>query len=186
MKMLKPINQFISSLSHKEFQRYAGGYLVTLLLIIGFLFYRQNKKLNSLHKKIRHTNQLRREAQIILTKDEEVKHQKNIVDEILKERKNFKLQRYFEHVINKLRLQSSLQKHDPFVSNLAHLRSQGYSEVRVEASLTNLNTKQLVELLAEIEKNNIIYIKYLEINRSGRSPVVDVMLTIATLQLNTQ
>lgn len=183
MEFLKPVNQFVSSLSHKEFQKYFGAYLAAVLLILGFMFYRHYSKISKLRKSIGYANSLRINARDILTKDEEVKRQKNIVDKVLEKRnKSFKLLQVFIQIINKLRLQSNLKKRDAFVSNLEHLRSRGYSEVRVEANLTNLNTKQLVELLDEIEKNTIIYTKYLEINRSGKAPVVDVILTIATLQ----
>lgn len=182
--ILKPIENLIATLSKKELQRYLMIYLASVMLLAGLLIYWQYSAALALNKKILYTNTQRNEAREILTQDEEVQQQKNIVDKTLKERKKFKLQHYFEHTISKLGLQNNLKKHDPFVSNLEHLRSQGYSEVRVEASLVSLNTKQLVELLDEIERNTIIYIKYLEITKSGKAPVIDVLLTIATLQLD--
>jgi len=181
---LKPIEKWVSGKSKKELQRYLLIYLASIVMLAAILIYWQHSQILALKKKILYTNTQRNEACEILTQDEEVKQQKNIVDKTLKERKQFKLQHYFEHTINKLGLLNNLKKHDPFVSNLEHLRSQGYSEVRVEASLVNLNTKQLVELLDEIERNTIIYIKYLEITKSGKAPVIDVLLTIATLQLD--
>jgi hypothetical protein len=182
--ILKPIEMWISKLSKKELQRYILIYLATIITLTGLLIYWQYNQAIALKKKILYTNTQRHEACEILTQDEEVQKQKNIVDKTLKERKKFTLQHYFEHTISKLGLQNNLKKHDPFVSNLEHLRSQGYSEVRVEASLVSLNTKQLVELLDEIERNTIIYIKYLEITKSGKAPAIDVLLTIATLQLD--
>lgn len=182
--ILKPIEDLIAKLSKKELNRYLLIYLAVIITLAGLLIYWQYSAALALKKKIAYTNTQRNEAREILTQDEEVQQQKNIVDKTLKERKKFKLQHYFEHTINKLGLQNNLKKHDPFVSNLEHLRSQGYSEVRVEASLINLNTKQLVELLDEIEHNTIIYIKYLEITKSGKAPAIDVLLTIATLQLD--
>ena len=184
MEFLKPVEKFVSALSEKEFQRYAIIYLTCTTVLSGLLIYWQYNKANAIKKKITYTNTQRAEVRKILTQDEEVNHQKDVVGQILKQRKKFKLQHYFESIINKLKLQNNLKKHDPFVSNLENLRSQRYSEVRVEASLVNLNTKQLVELLDEIERNTIIYTKYLEINKSGKAPAIDVLLTIATLQLD--
>jgi hypothetical protein len=186
IEKLKPINQFINSLGRKKFQQYASIYLGCVLAIVGLILYLNYKKISGpkgLKKKIVFLNQQREEVQEILTTDEEVNHQKTIVDRTLKQR-SFRLKHYFEHIINKLNLKKNLQKHTALVSNLEHLRSQGYSEVRVEASLTNLNTKQLVELLDEIEKTDIIHTKYLEVTRPGKTQVIDVMLTIATLQLD--
>lgn len=183
--ILKPLEKYLTTLSKKELQRYLLIYLASVITLAGFLIYWQYSKASDLNKKIISANLQRKKVCDILTQDEEVQQQKNIVDKTLKERKKFKLQHYFEHIVNKLKLQNNLKKHDPFVSNLENLRSRGYSEVRVEASLVNLDTKQLVELLDEIEKNTIIYIKYLEITKSGKAPVIDVIITIATLQLDT-
>ncbi len=182
--ILKPIERFVATLSKKEFKRYLLIYLASITALAMLLIYWQYNQANAIKKKIFATNKQREEASNILTQDQEVQQQKNIVDRALKDRKKVRLQDYFERTVNKLNLQSNLKKNDPFVSNLEHLRSQGYSEVRVEASLINLNTKQLVELLDEIERNTIIYIKYLEITKSGKAPVIDVLLTIATLQLD--
>ncbi len=186
MEWLKPINQWISNLGQTEFNKYLAIYLSSIVVIASLIGYRHYSQMAKLRQKIQYVNNLRLDTKNILSRDEEVKHQKNIVDKVLNERKNsFKLKHYFEDAISRLGLQNNIQKYDAFVSNLEHLRAQGYSEVRVEASLTNLNTKQLVDLLADIEKNSIIYTKYLEINRSNKAPVIDVILTIATLQLDT-
>lgn len=182
--ILKPIERFVAALSKAEFKRYLLTYLTSVTILAVILIYWQYSQGSAIKKKIFVANQQREQVSDILTQDQEVQQQKNIVDRALKERKKVKLLDYFEHTVNKLNLQSNLKKNDPFVSNLEHLRSQGYSEVRVEASLINLNTKQLVELLDEIERNTIIYIKYLEITKSGKAPVIDVLLTIATLQLD--
>jgi hypothetical protein len=184
MEWLKPVNQWISNLGQTEFQKYLAIYLAGVILIAGFIGYRHYSQMAKLRQKIQYVNGLRLDTKNILSRDEEVKHQKNIVDKALKSRHNFKLKHWFEDVISKQGLHNNLQKYNAFVSSLEHLRSQGYSEVRIEASLTGLNTRQLVDLLAEIEKYDIIYIKYLEINRSNKMPVIDVILTIATLQLD--
>lgn len=184
MNFLKPIEQFVTSLSKKEFQRYAIIYIISVIVLASLLIFWQSSKANAIKKKIVQTNSQRITARDILTQDQEVQHQKKLVDQTLKERKNFKLQHFFGLIIKQLKLQNNLKKSDPFVSNLEQLRSSGYSEVRVEASLINLNTKQLVELLEEIEKNPIIYVKYLEIIKSGKAPAIDVLITIATLQLD--
>jgi hypothetical protein len=182
MGFLKNAENFIIKLSPKELQKYLLIYMASVCAAAGLLIYWQYSKTNDLRKKLVAANKQRSEVREILTQDQVVKYQKEIVDRTLKQRKHFKLQDYFENTVQKLRLQNSLKKSTPSVSNLEGLRAQGYSEARVDASLVNLNTKQLVELLDEIEQNTIIYIKNLEINRSGKAPVIDVMLTIATLQ----
>lgn len=184
MIFLKPIEQFIISLNKKDFKRYAIVYLLSVIGLVALLIFWQSSKANAIKKKINQTNNQRVETREILTQDQAVQKQKKLVDQTLKERKNFKLQHFFGLIIKQLKLQNNLKKSDPFVSNLEQLRSSGYSEVRVEASLVNLNTKQLVELLEEIEKNPIIYVKYLEITKSGKAPAIDVLITIATLQLD--
>ena len=155
-----------------------------MIMFAALLIFWQTNKAKTIKKKIVQTNSQRITARDILTQDQEVQAQKRLVEQILTERKNFKLQHFFGLILKQLKLQNNLKKSDPFVSNLEQLKSSGYSEVRVEASLVNLNMKQLVELLDEIEKNPIIYVKYLEINKSGKAPAIDVLITIATLQLD--
>lgn len=183
--ILKPVERFIGYLSPREFRRYIAIYISSILLIATALIYWHYRKLDDLKKRIVNANKQRIEVQNILSLKEEVERQKNVVKQALKKRQpSFRLLQYFEHTINKLQLQNNLKKTAVQVGSLEHLRSQGYSEVIVEAGLINLNTKQLVELLDEIEKNTIIYIKYLEITKSGKAPVIDLILKIATLQLD--
>jgi hypothetical protein len=181
---LKPIERFVATQGKKELQKYLLIYLGSILVIASILIYWQTSSAISLNKKILAINVQRAKAQEVLSRAEEVASQKSIVDKALKDGQKIKLQHYFELTINKLKLQNHLKKNETFISHLENLRTQGYSEVRVEASLINLNTKQLVELLDEIERNTIIYIKYLEITKSGKAPAIDVLMTIATLQLD--
>jgi len=185
LDFIKPIEQFIESLSKKELQRYILIYLGSCLAITFGLLYWHYQRVGSLEKRIQAANKQRIETRNILSLEKEVKHQKDIVNQALKQRQgNFRLLHFFEDLINKLQLQNNLKRHTVQVEKLTSPHAKGYSEVIVEASLISLNTRQLVGLLDEIEKNTIIYTKYLETTKSGKVPAIDVIIKIATLELD--
>ncbi len=121
-----------------------------------------------------------------MTKDIQVKKQKAIVDEILNENKSFKLLGYFDEITNKLGIDKNVKEKSTSENTLEILTAKGYKEVRVNATFTELNTRQLAELLDEFEKNERIYTKNLEITKSSKTPTIDVEIVIATLQPETE
>lgn len=187
MKIVDKIFDFIRSLDEKQFLKYTYITIGSIVLVTGLITYRHFSKIDSLKKELNKINIARQEAQIILTKDVEVKRQKAIVDEILEEGKTFYILDYFNSVINQLGLNANIKvAPEPTTSELETLRAQGYLEVRLPIKLTDLNMKQLVDLIEEFEKNERIYTKSLEIIKSPKTPTIDVEIVIATLQPKTE
>jgi hypothetical protein len=187
MKLADKLFDFIKSLDEKEFKKYTYIAITIIIVIAGFITYRHFTKVASLQNELKKLNISRQEAQVILSKELEIKKQNEIVDEILKKDRSFKIRQYFDSVVSKMGLEKSI-KTDPetSTSELETLRTQGYMEVKIEAKFTEINTKQLAELLDEFEKNERIYTKSLEITKSNRTPTIDVDIVIATLQPKTE
>lgn len=171
----------IKNLNSKDFLKYGYIAISVILMFTGLIIYRHFSKINSLKKEIKKVNLARQETQVILSKDVEVKKQKDIVDEIIKKGKNFKLLQYFDTIVQNLGIQQNIKSKNITTSDLENLTAQGYSEIKLNAEISNLNMKKLVELLDEFEKNERIYIKSLEITKESEQ-AIEVNLIIATIQ----
>ncbi len=186
MNILNKVQEFVSSLNEKQFLKYVYILLTVTILFFALIIYRHFSKISSLKKELQRINYQRQEAQAILTKDIQVKKQKAIVDEILNENKSFKLLAYFDSITSKLAIDKNVKSATTSENTLEILNTKGYKEVRVNATLADLNTRQLAELLDEFEKNARIYTKNLEITKSAKTPTIDVEIVIATLQPETE
>lgn len=171
------IKNFIDNLDQRDFFKYIGIFIAGVCLLIGILIVSYYIKINSLTKEIRSINYMRDEVKEILDKAERVKTQRKEVDSILDEDEDFILEQYFEKVRNKLRLSYKIE------SRTTAPRDEKYQEVALNVKFSDMNMKQLTELLQELEKSKRIYTKDLEIKKSKKRPgTIDVTLTIATLK----
>lgn len=181
--MVEKFKAFIQDLDDREFYRYLAVFLAALVLIMGGIVFFNYRTTAQLKKRITRLNNNRHALQEILTTFERVKQQKADVAAILEKDKTFKIVGYLDQLIGTLNLtqhRAGLQQSE---ESLEHLSE--YNEIKLIVSFADMNMRQLVELLREIEKNERIYIKELEITKSGGRPAIDVRLTIATLQART-
>lgn len=186
MKAVDKVFDFIVTLDKKEFLKYTYITVGAIIVIASFITYRHFSKLDSLKKELSQVNTSREEAKVILTKEVEVKRQKAIVDEIFEKDTKFKILDYFNSVTTQLGLDRNIRNRDLTANDLETLSTQGYQEVKLTIKFTDLNMKQLTDILDEFEKNERIYTKSLEITKSSKTPTIDVDLVIATLQPKTE
>ena len=183
---LKKTEQYINNLDTKSFLKYIYIILGIVILSSSFLVYRYFSKTSQLREEWNSINKYRKEAQIIFEKDNLVKKQKDAVNEILNNGKNFKIVQYVDLVLNNPKIGLKNNKSDikgPIISNLASMRNQDYIETKLEITLKDLNTKQLVNFLNEIEKNDRIYSKSLEIVTNKKTKTINATISIGTVQL---
>lgn len=62
----------------------------------------------------------------------------------------------------------------------------GYTEVQLYASFSNMNIQKIAELLDTLEQNDRIYVKELEIYKSEQAHAVNINIMIATLQIQSE
>lgn len=176
--------EFINSLDHKSFLKYVYGALGALLLVSALLTYRYFSKVSYLKEEWHKVNRTRKDAKSLLARDALVRQQKEVVDEILKKGKSFRIMHYLDLVLNNLGLKNNKgEVRGPNISPLKNVRSQDYVEIILEATLKDINSKQLADFLNEIEKNDRVYTKSLEINTIKKTKTIDVKITIGTVQL---
>lgn len=178
MEAIDKIRNFIENLETKDFYKYLAIALSVIIVIIGILIFNFYRKIHNLNERIALINDQRIVAQRILTQDEQVKKQRIAVNAILAQDPDFIIGNYFNKILTKLGLIDK-QKSSIEVSHIEH--GDGYKETILKAKLTDMNMKQLCDLLSEIEKTERVYPKELEIVK-GKNKTIDVNLAIATLE----
>jgi beta-lactamase regulating signal transducer with metallopeptidase domain len=179
MIFLEKINDWLCGLDEKDFYKYFGIFFGAIALACGLILFFHFRAINDLERRSADINSLREEAQKIFSKAETVKQQQATVDATLAKEKDFKIGGYFKDLLVSLNL---LDKKT--VENPSHIDlGKGYTETILNTKLTEMNTKQLCEILDAIDENERIYTKELDIVKSAKKPnAIDVTLTIATLQ----
>lgn len=179
MKIISRIRDFMSNLDAKDFYKYLAITLALIVLLLGFIIFRYYRSIDALTQRITTINEQREIAKRILKQAQRVKKQRADVDAMIAQDEGFKIGGYFNSVVAKLRLQDKRT-----VEETAVIQHEGkYQESVLKAKLTDMNMKELSELLNELDQNKRIYTKELEITavRKERTSL-DVNLTIATLE----
>ena len=182
MKILESLSAFLDSLDLRDFYKYIAITLGITLLLVSFTVYRFYSNVGYYKKQIQSISNQREEIQELLEKAALIKEQKKEVNNILEAEPNFKIAGYFDNVLARLQLTSKKDKENE-VTPPQELGEQDYNERILSAQFSNMNMKELSELLNVLEQNKRVYTKELEMQRSQKKPPsLKVQLTIATLE----
>ena len=180
MNIIEKVINYINSLDQKNFYKYLaifGGVLSVLISILLWYYY---SSLTYWKRQVKNTNEMRTQIKEIVDRDELVLKQRQEINKLLTENPDFKIRAYFDELESRLGLTRNRQDIDTMYEDYG---DPEYREVVLTAKFDTMNMKQLTELLNEIEHNNRVYIKSLEIIKSKKIPnTIDVTLSIATLQ----
>ena len=178
MTFLTPLRTYLENLSQKELNKVIAGFLIFLLCIAGYLLYRRQTKIQDLTSRLQTVNKERVKTQRIIQAHTALKNQRRDVDVLLDQDKNFRLLDYFNTLTSQLGL---VNAGAPVVGSPRDL-DIGYNEIELTASFSSLTMVQLVSLLESLDKNKRIYTKDLLIEKSQKTPSIDVKIVIATLE----
>lgn len=153
------------------------GVLVLLILLVMFYYFRTAR---SIKRQLRDLNEIRAtQVKNILIQAERVQKQKEKLDALLADDPEFKLTEYLETVLANLDLS---ERKDISQAPQPIELDDKYTEHVLEFTLNDINMKQLVEFLVNVEENRRIYTKKLEITKSKTTPnSLEVHIAIATL-----
>lgn len=181
--MLDQVRTFIITQEKTlRFYYFAGFIGAFAIIMFGFMYYFYSS-VHGLEQRISRINRQREETRTILQKHALVKQQQAEVDAILAKDSSFRIKEYFTSVINELGLMNNATK--PAEVTEPQDLTPNYAEIKLDASFSDINMKQLVELLYKIEQNERIYTKELVITKAQKGRSLDVTLVIATLQQKT-
>lgn len=173
------IQDYINQMEQKKFFTYIGiglGFIV--LCLIGILFYHK-RTISQIKREIKQLQQQRTQARELLETHERIKIQQQAVNNLLEQDRSFKILGYFNNLVTTLGLKASMEEPTIATSNLE--ANPEFLEVTLTARFKNITMQQLVELLAELDNNQRIYTKELEIAQAGGA-AINATLVIATLQ----
>ncbi len=179
MEVIEKIFRFIDNLDSRQFYIYLASSLAILLLLASGIIWRYYSSIHAIQDRIETINEQRERAKRLLSQYENIKKHRTEVDALLAKNPDFKIGGYFGSVLATLGLTDKKTTADEY-SRIDHNK---YTEIIFKAKLTDMNMKQLCELLYTLDSNKRIYTKELEITKSKQTrKAIDVTLTIATLE----
>lgn len=178
MSIITTIYKSLNTVESKRFYKYLIAFLtLTALASVGIIL-QYYHGMSALKKNVKRVNLLRRQAQDILTRAQEVAQQRQEVDTLLTQDPTFKIGGYFKEILTTL----NLAQKNKLATTQTLERSDNYIEHSLSAQFIDINMKDLTVLLEKIEGNPRIFTRDLEIKRSEKIPgTIDVTLVIATL-----
>lgn len=182
MEWLKSLYTYTKSLESRRLYQYMAFILVGIMLMVVGMLYIRYSYIEEALSRIASINEDREKIKRIITSAEKVKKQRASVNAMLTQDESFKISSYLDTILKKLNL---LNKTTIDGHSQVDLEN-GYRESIRKINLVGMNMKEVAELLQEIEKNERVYTKELEIVRSSQDPkTIDVMLAVATLEPRT-
>lgn len=174
--MISGIKNFFTNLDRKDFIRYAALYVGICVCIAIGLVSRHIYEIVEKKSKFLALNQARKSIQKSLTKYSLVEQQKKKVDELLVKDKNFYIKKFFDGVAQK----NNVHQNSKETVSKQKLEN-GYIEEALSVTLSAINTKQLCELLQDIENEQRVYIKFVDINKMMNAKKINVTMSVATV-----
>ncbi len=172
------IRDYIARYDDRQLRKAIITLSTVFCLLVFYLFYIKYTNTQDFFARIASLNKERVRTQKIILLRTQLKSERQDADLLLDEDKNFRLLDYFNILMKDLGIMPSS---DPQVGTPRDL-DMGYNEIELTALFMNINMRQLVILLENIDKNKRIYTKELIIDKSQKTPTIDIKLTIATLE----
>lgn len=178
MNFLQQLQARLMNFEKKEFYKYTSIYFgVMLTLIFGIIYY-YFSTVHTLKMQLKKINRNREDVRVLLQKHKFIEKQKEKINEILSEEKNFKIKNFFDGLLEQHGLKGLLRRESEVSEEVLYKK---YTEIKLVAHLNQINTEQMCQLLDSIEQKARVYIKELIITKT-RGASLDVSLTIATLK----
>lgn len=182
MEWLDKIRDYIRQLENRDLYKSLAlffGALALLLLLTFFLHYRRVARYTTDLKTL---DTLRVQTKRIITSHKAVTAQKEKVEELLAQNKNFRIAETYQTIVQKLNLAPKLR--EP-ISPVVGDTTSGKTEVTVTSHFSGISMKNLADLLSQIATIQQLYTKELTIKKSSNTQEVDVDITIGTLESST-
>lgn len=185
--MNQPTQQIIDFFTHLDKKQtkqvLAVGIGSTLLIFSGFI-YLQYRQAQFFNREMTNVNKSRIRIKEMLNRYESLKQEQKRGEAILAQDKNFKLKEYINATVEKMGLKNNFTKDQISTSDLERGQAQNFEEIKMDAEFSGINTKQLIDLISILEKNERIDIKKIEVIKKNQN--LDVQILISTLQQKTE
>jgi HJR/Mrr/RecB family endonuclease len=174
----KYIERTLEKYDVQDIYKYILIYIGIVAVIFFALGYRHYSAVSTSTRNMKKLNKERIQTEQILTDYQELEYDKGQFQDILDKTRDFRIIEAYNQIIKKLNLQDSVTSEPEPVQD----KVDNYTEQKLAINLNSISTKQLVELLDEVQKYERLYTKELTITHKPKDQAIDVVLIIATLE----
>ncbi len=179
MAWLDKLREYVRNLDDRDLYKNIAAFFGVLLLLLAITFYLHYRRVQRYTAQLKTLDSLRGETKKIIASQKAVAAQKEKVDELLAQNKNFRIAESYQTIVQKLGLLPALK--DPISPVVGNTISEK-TEVTVTSHFTGISMKLLTDLLSQVAAIPQLYTKDLVITKGARPQTVDVDITIATLE----
>ncbi len=181
MKQIEQLTNYLQSLSKKEFQQYLIVGLVAIgLLATGTTYYIYQTSSN-LVTQLRQLNRNANNIARIVAHHEKLQEREQNIRTLLEKYPDFNINSYFERFYTKHKITPEPNwKPEEGAVIIGSQENVKFQEIILQATFKNQTMQKLVELLQDLYKETIVYIKELEVRRENAK--ITIELTLATQQ----
>jgi hypothetical protein len=174
MEALDKIVAYIEALDKRQFRFHILGFFAGIVLIAGsILSYIASSKMDLINRLQALNKMAIKGCQIIDTHRRLVKDEQHL-KLVLEQKRGFSIQAFFEQICR----EQSLTAEAGWATRSDHV-SDIFDEITLTAHFKNLTTEKLVKFLDTLNKEEIVYLKDLQIKNSSNKTIA-TSITIAT------
>lgn len=179
MEFLETIRDFIKGLEDRDVYKYFAAFFAGLFVLLSLSFYLHYNRVHKYLADIKNVESMRAQTKKILSDYKAVTAQKEKVEEILAENKEFRLGEAYQAILEKTGL---LARQTDQSTPTAGESIGGKTEFYLTSHFEGMNMRQVTDLLLAIANVPQMYVKDLVIKKEPNTPAVDVDITVATLE----
>lgn len=179
MEALVKLIMFIQQLEKKDFNRYIGITLGSVILLTATIMYSVHCKCQDLIDNMKRTEILAQKVSTILTTYEKMKAEENRYQNLIEKNKDFTLSASFEQLCR----EQNINPEPGWVSRNESINEK-FDELSLPATFKGITTEKLVAFLDALDKKELIYVKEIKIKNDG-SKQITCEITIATNKYKT-
>jgi hypothetical protein len=180
MNFLEKLAKQIKITKEKDLRKYLFliiACIFTITAVITYIIYNKNvelvTKMKSLDRLILKTNRILADNNAIEKKEQSIK-------KLIQYNKNFDIREYFEQFCKDQKIKIPLEDWDSKIQPVEG--SDEFNEVILEAKFKNQTTEKLIHIIQELNKKQIVYIKALELENTGKK-TININVTLAAKRL---
>ncbi len=175
---LQNISEQIQRLPKKDLEKYIIIILATTSVVLGGIIYYIYNTSMHLTDQIKRTSTLASKSVNILKKYEALQEEENRLQDLLAKHKDFNVKIYFEQFCKEQNITP-----EPGWNTTVDTINEKFEEVTLPASFKGQTTEKLVTILEKLNKNELLYIKYLAVRAEKNTKKITFDITLATKRI---
>ena len=168
----------IQKLSKKDLDRYVIATVAGVGILLMAMIYYIYTTSSELVTRIEQVKSLGQKSSVLTQKYEKIQEEEIRLQALLEKYKDFNIKIYFEQFCKEQGLVP-----DPTWDTSVETVKEKFEEVTLPATFKGQTTQKLVKILEALQKNEIIYIKMLDIKTEKNSKTISFDITLATKRM---